>query len=49
MTSMCGVQLKYRAKDVMLMVGLNETRHPLSIANIVHLRAHVLRRKVVHV
>ena len=33
-TAMCGIQLKERAKNLMLMLGLNETMEMLAMANI---------------
>ena len=37
-TSMCGADLKYRkrSKDLMLMLGLNETTDHLTVANSLH-------------
>ena len=50
-TAMCGVQLKdrKRSKDLMLMLGLNETISQLAMANNVCWYAHVLRRDDGHV
>ena len=51
MRAMCGVHLKDReiAKDIMLMLGLNETIDQLTMANSVHWYSHVLRREDGHV
>ena len=49
--AMCGVHLKDRktSKDLMLMVGLNETIDQLAMANSVHWYGNVLRREDGHV
>ena len=40
----CGVQFKgrKRAKDMMLVLGLNETKDQLAMANSIHWHGHVL-------
>ena len=49
--AMCGVQLKgrKRSKDLMLMLGLNETIDQLAMSNSVRWYGHVLRREDSHV
>ena len=48
--AMCGLQLKDRngSRDLMLMLGLNETIDQLAMTNNVHLYGHVLRRENGH-
>ena len=48
---MCGVHIKdrKRSRDLMLMLGLNETMHRLAMANSVRCYGHVLRREDGHV
>ena len=49
--AMCGIQLidMTRVKDLMLMLGLNETIDQLAMANSVRCYGHVLRREDGHV
>ena len=49
--AMCGVQTKgrKRSKDLILMLGLNETAEQLAMANSVCWYGHVLRREDGHV
>ena len=49
--AMCGVQLKNRkiSKDLMLMLGLNESIDQLAMANSVHWYGHVLWREDGHI
>ena len=46
---MCGVQLKDRVEDFMLMSGLSKTIDPFAMANSVHWHGHVLRREDGHI
>ena len=47
--AMCVIQLKDRKRCMDLMLGLNETRDQLTLANSVHRYGHVLRREDGHV
>ena len=48
--AMCGSQLKnIRARNLMLMLGLNETKDQLTMANSVHWYGHMLSREDGHV
>ena len=49
--AMCGVQLKDRKRsmDLMFMLGLNETKRHLAMANSVYWYGYVLRREDDHV
>ena len=47
--AMCGVHLKDRTADLMLMLGLNETIDQLAIASSVHWYGHALRIEDGHV
>ena len=49
--AICGVQLKDRksSKDLILMMGLNETIDQLTMTNSVHWYGHVLKREDGHV
>ena len=50
-TTMCGVQLndRKRAKDLMLMLALNEAIYQVAMANSVNWYGHVLRMEDDHV
>ena len=46
--AMCGLQLKDRSTDLMLLLGLSETIDQLAMVSCVHCHGHVLRREDVN-